>query len=57
MYFEVSAPVQKGEKVGEVRYHLNGKQIGIVDIAATSEIKEITYVSALERLLEKYFAL
>ena len=57
VYFEVSAPVQKGEKVGEVRYHLNGKQIGIVDIAATSEIKEITYVSALERLLEKYFAL
>lgn len=57
VYFDVTAPIQIGDKVGEVRYHLNGDQIGIVDIVATSEIKEITYVSALERLLEKYFAL
>ncbi len=55
--FEVSAPIEKGDKVGEVRYHLQGEQIGAVDIIAQTEVKEITYGSALESLLKMYFAL
>ncbi len=57
VFYEVSAPVQIGDIVGEIRYHLNGNQIGKVDIIAKSKIKEITYVSTLEFLLEEFFAL
>lgn len=55
--YEVEAPVKKGEKVGEVRYHLQGEQIGAVDIVAAMEMKKMTYANALETVLKYYFSL
>ena len=54
---EITAPVSKGDKVGEVIYSINGAKIGTVDIVAKTNVEQITYRDALEDMLEKYFAL
>ena len=43
----VTAPVRQGDKIGEVIYSLNGKEIGKVDILAT-DVEEISYGSAMK---------
>lgn len=55
--FEIEAPVKTGDKVGEVRYCLQGKQIGTVDIVATLDVKKMTYAYSFEKVLEYYFTL
>lgn len=52
---ELTAPIQKGEKVGVVRYFLNGEEIGSVDVVAAEEMKEIRYLGALQNLMERFF--
>ena len=44
----VTAPVRQGDKIGEVIYSLNGKEIGKVDILATEDVEEISYGSAMK---------
>ena len=43
-----TAPVRQGDKIGEVIYSLNGKEIGKVDILATEDVEEISYGSAMK---------
>ena len=56
-FFEIEAPVQKGEKVGEVRYSFQGKRIGMIDIVASEKMEKMTYAGAIERVLRSYFSL
>ena len=44
----VTAPVRQGDKIGEVTYSLNGKEIGKVDVLATEDVEEISYGSAMK---------
>ena len=57
VFFEIAAPVQKGEKVGEIRYYLGENRIGTVDIVATIEMQKQTYRNVIEMILENYFSL
>lgn len=52
---EVTAPISKGEKVGEAKYLLNGAEIGTRDIIAVEDMAAMNYGTALEDVLEYYF--
>lgn len=50
----LKAPVKQGQKAGEAKYYLNGKEIGTIDILTTESIQEVTYKSAMTDTLEKF---
>lgn len=45
---DIAAPVKQGDKVGELKYSLNGKEIGKIDILAVEDVAEISYGSAMK---------
>ena len=53
---EIKAPVKKGDKVGELKYTLGGKEIAKKDICAASDIKRISvlkmYLTVLKSSLK-----
>lgn len=51
----IKAPVSEHDKVGEIVYSLNGKEIGTADVIACETISEMDYKIALEKSLEKLF--
>ena len=55
--FELEAPIQKGEKVGEIKYYIGENLMGSVDIVSSKEMPKQTYANALETALERFFAL
>lgn len=50
---EVKAPVKKGDKVGELVYELDGKQIGSVDVLAGQNVEKAGFADYLKKVLEK----
>lgn len=51
----VTAPINQGDKVGEVTYFLNGSTIGSVPIVSKENIKKATYKDFFEKVLDHYF--
>ena len=51
----IKAPVEQGDKVGEVIYYLEDEKIGKVNILALKTIGIATYKSRIEELLNEYF--
>ena len=51
----LSAPVEKGQKVGEVQYILNGNIIGKYDVLTRSGLKKRTFSWCLNRCMERFF--
>lgn len=51
---DIKAPVKKGQKVGEVKYYLNEKEIGSVDIMTVESVEEVNLQSAFGDTLEKF---
>ena len=49
------APVQKGEKVGEVVYLINGAEVGRTDLIAGEEVEKADIGTMLERMLKIWF--
>ena len=49
----ITAPMAKGEKIGEVHFHCGEKVIGNVDICTTSDIKRIGFFEILGQILAK----
>ena len=49
------APVQKGEKVGEVVYLINGAEVGRTDLIAAEEVEKADIGTMLERMLKIWF--
>ncbi len=49
---KIKAPVKQGVKTGEVKYYLNGEEIGVVDILTTEAVQKVTCKSALRDILE-----
>ena len=54
---EIRAPIQKDDKIGVVRYYLDGKEIGNVDVIATEDVAELKYMGALQKLMANFFTL
>ena len=49
------APVQKGEKVGEVVYLINGAEVGRTDLIAAEKVEKADIGTMLERMLKIWF--
>lgn len=47
----VHAPVKKGDKIGEVIYRLDEKEIGTVPVVATETVKKLTITYAMQKVL------
>ncbi len=54
---ELTAPIKKGDKVGEVHYLLNGKEIGVIDVVAEEDVKQLRYMGTLKRIMQDFFSL
>lgn len=53
----LSAPVQYGEKVGEMRASLDGEEIFYSDIVTTKEVGELNFFSSLCIIISSFFRL
>lgn len=51
---KLNAPVKKGDKVGEVKYFLNDKEVGSRNVVAAEAVKRISYQSAVVDTLKKW---
>ena len=49
----ITAPVKKGDVVGETTYSINGEVIGKSDICALEDVPKIGYFGVLSRIFEK----
>lgn len=52
---EVTAPIKKGDKLGEIQYYLSGKQIGSTDIVSMADIEKAYYLDYFNKLMKRYF--
>lgn len=53
----IEAPIEKGQKIGEVKYVLNGEEIGKTNIVANEDVKKITLSTMTEKLFFTWFKL
>ena len=51
----VSAPIKKGDKVGDAVFLLNGKEIGRVEIVATDDVDKLGYFGIWQRMMGRFF--
>lgn len=51
---EIEAPVEKGERVGVLRYELNGKVMGEVGILTDAGMERAGYTDSLGRVIQKF---
>lgn len=54
---KVSAPIQKGQKIGSVEFSIDGKLIQSVNIVAEKEIKKETLANVSSYIYKKWFCL
>lgn len=53
----VKAPIKKGDKLGTLKYSLNGKQIRSFDILASADIQELSFGSVFSLLVNSLISL
>ena len=54
---KISAPIKKGQKLGEITYSINGNIIASTNIVAKNDIKNISFGNMIVRILENWFTL
>ena len=54
---KISAPVSKGQKLGEVSYSINGEVVGSSNIIAKDEVKKIGLWNMTTFLYEAWYKL
>ncbi len=52
----ITAPMKKGDKVGEIKYFLKGEEIGKIDVIASESIKKAGFFDYLHKILERFRA-
>lgn len=52
---KINAPIHTNDKVGVVRYYLGSQEIGSVDVIATEDVSELSYIGTLQNLMEQFF--
>ena len=53
----ISAPISKGQKLGEITYSIDNKEISKVNIIAKEEVKKINILNMTTNILKKWFNL
>ncbi len=53
----IPAPIAQGEKIGEINYFLDGKQLGSVDIISDRTVKKISFFNMSTHLFKRWFSL
>ena len=53
----ISAPIYKGEKLGEITYLIDGNIIAFTNIIAKEDVKKLTFVNMCSRTIEGWFKL
>ncbi len=53
----VSAPIYKGQILGEISYSIDGKEISRVNIIAKEDIKKLNLINMSARVIENWFKL
>lgn len=53
----VNAPVEKGQKIGEVIYTLDGETVGSTNIVTDKEVKKMTLLNSTLEIYNKWFCL
>ena len=51
----IDAPVQEGEKLGEVIYLINGEEVGRTELIASENVEKTDLSTMLERMLKQWF--
>lgn len=54
---KISAPVEKGQKIGQVTYSIDGKLLQTVDIISDKEVKKESLMNVVSYIYEKWFCL
>ena len=54
---EVAAPVEAGQKLGEIVVTLDGEELGRIALTAGEAVEKMSFFAALSRLLQSLFAL
>lgn len=54
---KVTAPIEKGQKLGEVVYTLNGQEVGKTALIAEEEVKRLSYINSASHILWEWFSL
>ena len=55
LYNGISAPINNGDKIGEVKYILNGNKIGTVDLISNEVIEKTNFGTILNKVYESWF--
>jgi len=50
---EVNAPIEKGEKLGEIEYYVDGEKVGSTDVIAIEKVKKIGPIKMFARMAEE----
>ena len=53
----VSAPITKGQKLGEISYTIDGEEISKINIVAKEDVKKLGLVNMSARVIESWFTL
>lgn len=53
----ISAPISKGQKLGEITYSIDNEQISKVNIVAKEDVKKLNLVNMSARTIENWFKL
>ena len=53
----ISAPISKGQKLGEVTYIIDGEIISTVNIVAKEDVKKLNFTNMSTRVIENWFTL
>ena len=53
----IQAPINQGDKIGEVIFSLNNETLGTVNLIADSSIKKLNFGNMLAYVVERWFTL
>ena len=57
IYNNISAPVTKGQKVGELTFNLDGNEIAKVDLIANEDVPKYSFFTMTKKVFENWFTL
>ncbi len=53
----ITAPIKKGDKVGELDFMINGEKVGSVNLVSSEDIDKNNYIKSLKNVLLNWFSL
>lgn len=56
LHEEVAAPIEAGDKIGEIIITLHGEEIGSIDIVAEVDVKKASFLNIISRMFEKFIS-